>query len=520
MLLAVASVWLLQFFMHKNQAPQVGVQQVSAVGGGIKVPTVEQLHKPLSIDIGFSKEKNPKHEDLVRVSTDFVVATFTAFGGTLDSIEYKEHLGKNKKPLKTVYHQNGYNADQRYKQPFLLAFEKDSPYFYRIAEKKVVDDKEIIVFEAKHAGWLIRKIYQVHKEGYQIDFSVEFKPASGKPMPLQPRVFVAAPYVHEIADNTITSFVLNEKSQSIEKLDAATANGMAWYWGGPQTIIGGEDRYFVHALAKDHTKFVQRAYFNHVDPKSAVTILEGAQVKEASSWTMSFYMGPKLYDHLALVDEKLGDILSFGWLTFLCKIILKLLDYIYQLVGNYGLAIILVSIIIKVPFFPLMVFTRKKTVAYQKHQPYIQRIRQKFKNDQKMQQQELMRYHKDHNISPAAPMIGCFPLLVQIPLLFSLYRVLNSYLDLYHAPFFGWIIDLSAKDPYYMLPVLMGATTIAQQYFTPMPGGDGKQRVTMTFFAIIMTIVFANFPAGLVLYWLMNNLLTAAEGYVQQKFFK
>ena len=117
-------------------------------------------------------------------------------------------------------------------------------------------------------------------------------------------------------------------------------------------------------------------------------------------------------------------------------------------------------------------------------------------------------------------MIGCLPMLLQIPLLFSLYRVLGNYLDLYQAPFFGWIVDLSAKDPYYMLPVLMGATTILQQHFTPTPGGDGKQKVVMTFFAIVMTIVFASFPAGLVLYWLMNNLLTAAEGYIQQRFFK
>lgn len=520
MLLAVASVWLLQFFMHRNQAPQVGAHQASAVGGAVKVPSVEQLHKPLTLDVAFAKEKNPKREELVRVSTDFVTATFTAFGGTLDSISYKEHMGKNKKPLKTVYHQNGYNADQRYKQPFLLAFEKDTPYFYDLVEQKASGSKEIVVFQAKYSGWLIRKVYHIHREGYQIDFSLEFEPIASKPTALNPRLFVAAPYVHEIGDNAITSFVLDERSQSIEKLAPDKANGMAWYWGSSQTIVGSEDRYFVHTLAKDHSKFVQRAYFNHVDAKNAVTILEGATVKEKSSWTMSFYLGPKLYDHLALVDEKLGDILSFGWLTFLCKAILKLLDYIYQLVGNYGLAIILVSIIIKIPFFPFMVYTRKKTAVYQKHQPYIQRIRQKYKNDQKMQQQELMRYHKDHNISPAAPMIGCLPLLIQIPLLFSLYRVLNSYLDLYQAPLFGWITDLSAKDPYYILPILMGVTTIAQQYFTPMPGGDGKQRVTMTFFAIIMTIMFAGFPAGLVLYWFMNNLLTAAEGYVQQKFFK
>ena len=132
---------------------------------------------------------------------------------------------------------------------------------------------------------------------------------------------------------------------------------------------------------------------------------------------------------------------------------------------------------------------------YQRYQPAINRIRNKYKNDMVMLQNELMRFYKEHNLSATSPLMGCLPLVIQMPILFALYRVLNNYLDLYNAPFVLWITDLSSKDPYYVLPVLMGATMIWQQSLTP--GVDGKQKTMMLFTSIFMTALFANFPAGL-----------------------
>ena len=154
---------------------------------------------------------------------------------------------------------------------------------------------------------------------------------------------------------------------------------------------------------------------------------------------------------------------------------------------------------------------------YQKFQPTINRIRAKYKQDLRKQQEEVMRFHKEHNLSPATPMVGCLPLLIQLPILFSLYRVLNNYLSLYQAPLFGWIQDLSAKDPYYILPILMGVTMFLQQQMSPVT--DSKQRVMMMFMPVVVTAVFINFPAGLVLYWFMNNLLTVAEDLLRKKVF-
>jgi len=155
---------------------------------------------------------------------------------------------------------------------------------------------------------------------------------------------------------------------------------------------------------------------------------------------------------------------------------------------------------------------------YQKHQPTINRIRSKYRQDMKKQQEEVLRFHKEHNLSPATPMVGCLPLLIQLPILFAFYKVLGNYLSLYQAPFFGWLHDLSASDPYYILPILMGATMLWQQSMSPI--ADQKQRMMMMFMPIIMTAIFINFPAGIVLYWLVNNLLTVGEDVLRKKLFR
>ena len=400
----------------------------------------------------------------------------------------------------------------------MLAFEKESPYFYKHLYTKREENKNVVAFETEHNGWMVRKIYALHDDSYKIDVSLEFEPKSKDVQPLNPRLTFVAPFVHELKDDKITAFMFSESSDSIEKKEVNQVKGFAWYWEeGKNPLFGAEDRYFAHTLIQDDGRFVQRAFYKKVNDKSLYPILEGPEITEKAKWTMSFYVGPKLYDHLSFVNNRLNEVLSFGWLTWFCKMMLKLLEYLYQYFHNFGLAIIALTVLLRLPFVPLSIFSRRKMEEYQKHQPFITRIRTKYKKDLKMQQQEIMRYHQDHNLSPATPMIGCLPLLLQLPILFSLYRVLGSYLDLYQAPFYGWLVDLSAKDPLYILPVLMGASMIWQQSLAPT--ADEKQKMIMWFMAIFMTVVFSGFAAGLVLYWFMNNMLTIAEDYLRKKVF-
>lgn len=529
--LLMLAVYMVIFFgmqhitqKYVDKTPKVGEVAVqthatqSLVGGIVKIPTVEQLQKPLTFDTNFAETSKVEEEQLILVRTNLTKVTFSTHGAVLDSIEYLKHTSKDNKPLKTVEHHDGRNVANRMNQPFLLSFDQQTPYFYEFVEQNSLDDKEEVIFQVNHAGWLVRKIYEIAKNSYKINLILQFIPKDSSVAPLNPKLFMASPCVTEIENDAVTSFVFNENSRSVEILELEKVQGVAWYWASAKAMIGVQDRYFAHSLVSDAEKFVQRAYFNATNPKAVITVLEGAQITEKSAHILSFYVGPKLYNQLSKVDDRLSDILSFGWLSWLCKIILSLLELSYSYIGNFGIAIIVVSILLRLPVLPLAIYGRMKTEEYQKHDPILSRIRAKYRQDQQMMQQELVKYHADHNISPTTPMIGCLPLLIQGPIMFALYRILNNYLELHQAPFFGWITDLSAKDPYYVLPILMGVTTLLQQQLAPT-SNDGKQRIIMGFFAIVMTVVFANFAAGLVLYWVMNNVLTIGEDYLRKAFF-
>jgi YidC/Oxa1 family membrane protein insertase len=229
-------------------------------------------------------------------------------------------------------------------------------------------------------------------------------------------------------------------------------------------------------------------------------------------------MGPKISGQLGAVDERLESLLSYGWLSWLCKLLLQWLMYLYQLLGNFGLAIIALAVLLKLPFTPFSMYARKKHEEYQRYVPTINKIRLKYRHDQKMQTEEVMRFHQEHNISPATQMLGCLPLLIQFPLAIGLYRMLGSHLALYHTPFYGWIVDLSAKDPYYVIPTLMGATMVLQNMM--MPQTDEKQRLIAIFMSLVMAVIFASLPAGLALYWFANSLFTIVEDATRKLFFK
>lgn len=472
----------------------------------------EALFKPLDLDVSFVEQKVPV-EEVTEIDTDYCKLVFSSQGAVLQSIDFKEHINKNGKPLRTIYDRGSMDEEQRKKGCFLVALEEKTPYFYKLVDTKRGVEKTELVYRAQSEGWAITKTFGIYKKSYQLDVTVAFEPEKNHHT-LKPRLFFMAPYIAELGDDTVSVVSYNESKESIERKDINADQGIAWYWKGSNPIFGAEDRYFLHSMIKDDANFVQRAYFKTYDSTMVTPILEGPVVNDKQSFTLSFYVGPKVFDHLAAIDTRLEEVMSFGWLSWMCKLLLKLLQYLYDLIGNYGLAIIAMTFVLKLPFVPLSMYSRKKVKEYQKYQPLINRIREKYKHDQVLQHQEFMKFHREHNLSPTTPALGCLPLVMQVPILFGLYRVLSNYLDLYQAPFFGWLTDLSAKDPFYVLPILLGLFSLWQQSL--MPIADEKQRFMSMFMAVVMTIAFASFPAGLVLYWLMNTLFSITEEYAQK----
>jgi len=234
------------------------------------------------------------------------------------------------------------------------------------------------------------------------------------------------------------------------------------------------------------------------------------QPGETSTITQRLYIGPK--DQVALGDiaENLNLVIDYGWLWWLAQPLFWLLTFIQSYVVNWGLAIIILTIVVKLAFFRLSAASYKSMAKMRTVQPKIQSIRDQYADDKNKQQQAMMELWKKEKINP---MGGCLPMLIQMPVFIALYWVLLESVELRHAPFILWIDDLSAMDPYFVLPILMGISMYLMQRLNPAPP-DPMQAKVMQYMPIAFTFLMMWFPAGLVLYWLCNNLLSFAQQYV------
>ena len=230
----------------------------------------------------------------------------------------------------------------------------------------------------------------------------------------------------------------------------------------------------------------------------------------AATITQTLYVGPKDQVALAALAENLDLVIDYGWLWWLAQPLFWLLTLIQQFVINWGLAIIALTVVIKLIFFRLSAASYKSMAKMRTVQPKIQSIRDQYADDKTKQQQAMMELWKKEKINP---MGGCLPMLIQMPVFIALYWVLLESVELRHAPFILWIEDLSAMDPYFVLPILMGISMWLMQRLNPAPP-DPMQAKIMMYMPIAFTFLMMWFPAGLVLYWLCNNLLSFAQQYV------
>jgi YidC/Oxa1 family membrane protein insertase len=221
----------------------------------------------------------------------------------------------------------------------------------------------------------------------------------------------------------------------------------------------------------------------------------------------TLYYGPKDIDIMKAQGEGLEAAIDLGWFAIIAKPLLHSLKLLYGYLHNYGLAIIVITVILKIFFFPLTHKSYKSMKEMQKLQPKMQELKEKFKDDKDGLNRSVMELYKTHKVNPLG---GCLPMIVQIPVFFGLYKALMFSIELRHAPFYFWLQDLSAKDPYYVTPIIMGVTMFIQQKMTPT-NMDPMQAKMMLALPLVFTAMFLNFPSGLVLYWLVNNILTIAQ---------
>ncbi|MBC15642.1 MAG: hypothetical protein CL942_01180 [Desulfovibrio sp.] len=276
-----------------------------------------------------------------------------------------------------------------------------------------------------------------------------------------------------------------------------------------------ESNYFMFAIVPANAESTFSAGYQDNVFRMAVNEEATFMPNVAKTFQASYFVGPTDREMLKTMPNQLEDAVNFGWFDFLAKPMLIAMDFFYDYVGNYGIAIILLTIVIKLIFWPLSQKSYESMEHMKKLQPMVAKLREKYGDDKQRLNEETMALYKTYKVNP---MGGCLPMLVQIPVFFGLYKALLGAVELRHAPFIEylpftdlpWLADLSAKDPYYITPIIMGASMFLQQKMTPSAGDPTQQKI-MLFMPLIFTFMFLQFPAGLVIYWLLNNLLSIGQ---------
>ena len=272
---------------------------------------------------------------------------------------------------------------------------------------------------------------------------------------------------------------------------------------------GMTTRYFIASIIGNKTE-KNYYYFKGSGSSYQAGLIYGGKAEDGQTvFESELFLGPKSIPVLKKLGVGLERSVDFGWVAVIAKPMHSLLVWLHGFIPNYGLCIIVLVLMIKALFFYPSMKSYESMAGMRKVQPEMTRLKELYGDDRQKLGQEMMALYKKHKLNP---MRGCLPIVVQIPVFFSLYRVLLMSIEMRQAPFFGWIHDLSVQDPYYILPVVMGASMFVQQKLNPQPP-DAMQAKVMQFLPLIFTGMFLFFPAGLVLYYVLNNLLSIAQQY-------
>ncbi len=383
-------------------------------------------------------------------------------------------------------------------------------------------------------GITVEKVFTFSADTYLINMDVIVKNSSA--LPMKDALEIILPYRLNKDKSSTDRFgahgpmgLINTKLQEVDIDDLAEKDTFS----GTIEWIGNSARYFITALVPASPIDARLKLALNGDIVNTTYIQSMDRIDPGHQATLAFqlYMGPKSLKILSAYDNNLKKSINFGWFDILAKPCLIGMNLIHDIIPNYGVAIILLTLLIKIIFWPLGSKSYKSMSDMKRLQPLMMELREKYKDDKQRMNQEVMGLYKTYKVNP---MSGCLPMIVQMPIFFALYRMLYQAIELRHAPFMGWIVDLSAPDrlftfdlaiPFmqapYGIPVLtiiMGASMFLQQKMSPTTG-DPTQAKMMMLMPIFMTVIFVNFPAGLVLYWLVNNVLSIGQQYYIQKKF-
>ncbi|MFH0730836.1 MAG: membrane protein insertase YidC [Pseudomonadota bacterium] len=506
----------------KSQQETIAVEKKSEVGNKPMVPT--------------PSFGNAQGKEIVVESSLYTVKIDTR-GAVIKSFQLKEYLEtveKNSPNKELISKENSSGTFQLELTGNSLPGLSDAVFdTEKLPERVILSDKSIEIPFAwvSDQGVSVEKRYRFSPGNYLIGLDVTILNSTQNPIQdgitlslLNSAAKGNSQYGFEGASALINAKLEQIKMDSIEKKN---------FYKGQIGWVSLQDRYFLTSIIpKEVVDAGMQLTLKGQDLLEARWVGPQSIILPQQNKMISFdlYLGPKKISVLKSFENGLDRAVDFGWFDFIARPCLWIMNYIHHIIPNYGIAIIILTVFIKAILWPLGQKSYKSMNQMKRMQPLMSEIREKYKNDKRRINEETMALYRTYKVNPLG---GCLPMVAQIPVFFAFYRMLYEAVELRHAPFMGWVNDLSAPDrlfhinvssipfmePPYGIPVLtiiMGATMFIQQKMQP-PMGDPAQAKMMMFMPVIFTVIFINFSSGLVLYWLVNNILSIAQQYFVSK---
>ncbi len=529
-----------QSLKNNNQTQQKAENSITPSAN--QSPSINQV----SIDKKLSREDSINKSNRIKIENENIIGSISLEGGLIDDISFKKHKQKvggkkNIEFLNPTQSENGFYVESGWASIGNVIKVPTKNSKWEVEGNKTLTDKSPITIKWDNKEGVIFKKKIVLDKKYLFKISQEIQNNSSKDLELYPYAQITRNKIPDDIQNFYISHegfigvfddeLKEDDYDDIEDGKIVRETNEGW--------LGITDKYWMTVLVPERGKnFKSTLQFNEVF-KANYIINDPIKINSSSTGSNNFrlFVAAKEVDTIDTYAEtqninKLDLVIDWGWFYFFTKPLFFVIDYLFKLSGNFGIAIVLITLAIRALFFPLANFSFRSMAKMKAVTPEMTRLKELHKDDKVKLQQEMMALYRKEKINPAS---GCLPVLIQIPFFFAIYKMLFISLEMRHQPFFGWIKDLSAADPTSIFnlfglipwdppsfmvigiwPILMGASMWVQQKLNPAPT-DPIQAKIFAFFPLFLTIILASFPSGLVVYWTVNNILTIAQQWVINK---
>ena len=503
------------------------------------------INESLKVD-AISREDSIKSSERIKIENDSIIGSMSLEGGLIDDISFKKHKQNlennlNVEFLNPAQTENGFYVETGWTSVGNKIKVPSKKSIWKVNGNKILNNNEPVILEwNNNAGIIFKKKIELDNK-YLFKITQEVQNNTSQSIDLYPYAQITRNKIPDDIQNFYISHegfigVFDEELQEddyddIEENKIVREANEGWF--------GITDKYWMTAVVpKKGENF--KSTFLYKDSFKANYILNNPTTINSSSSSSNevrLFVAAKEVDTIDSYAanqniDKFDLVIDWGWFYFFTKPLFFIIDYLFKYFGNFGTAIVLITIGIRLIFFPLANYSFRSMAKMKAVQPEMVRLKELHKEDKVKLQQEMMALYRKEKINPAS---GCLPVLIQIPFFFAIYKMLFISLEMRHQPFFGWIKDLSAQDPTSLFnlfglipwdppgfliigiwPILMGASMWVQQKLNPAPA-DPVQAKIFAFFPLFLTIILASFPSGLVVYWTINNILTIAQQWVIMK---